>query len=123
MDEFHGRKVTISIQHNHKKINSKENPGSSVRSSQNTKIPSDWQNDHITKQHGYSAKMQNGRLLKWRFELEEHDIQYTPRTSIKGKILADFIVERLEGNSLDTPIKDEEKLPEPGYCSKTDHHA
>ncbi|GKF10945.1 reverse transcriptase domain-containing protein [Tanacetum coccineum] len=25
-----------------------------------------------------------GRLLKWRFKLEEHDIHYRPRTSIKG---------------------------------------
>ncbi|GJY81827.1 reverse transcriptase domain-containing protein [Tanacetum coccineum] len=25
-----------------------------------------------------------GRLLKWSFELEEHDIQYRPRTSVKG---------------------------------------
>nr|GEW70946.1 reverse transcriptase domain-containing protein [Tanacetum cinerariifolium] len=34
-----------------------------------------------------------GRLLKWRFELEGHDIHYRPRTSVKGQILADFIVE------------------------------
>ncbi|GKB58606.1 hypothetical protein Tco_0914792 [Tanacetum coccineum] len=25
-----------------------------------------------------------GRLLKWSFELKEHDIQYRPRTSVKG---------------------------------------
>ncbi|GKA09987.1 reverse transcriptase domain-containing protein [Tanacetum coccineum] len=33
------------------------------------------------------------RVLKWSFELQEHDIYYRPRTSIKGQILADFIVE------------------------------
>ncbi|GJV44877.1 reverse transcriptase domain-containing protein [Tanacetum coccineum] len=38
----------------------------------------------------------SGRLLKWSFELEEHDIHYRPRTSVKGQILADFIVERPE---------------------------
>ncbi|GJR06570.1 reverse transcriptase domain-containing protein [Tanacetum coccineum] len=36
----------------------------------------------------------SGRMLKWKFELEGYDIQYRPRTAIKGQILADFIVER-----------------------------
>ncbi|GKC13316.1 reverse transcriptase domain-containing protein [Tanacetum coccineum] len=54
-----------------------------------------------------------GRLLKWSFELEEHDIQYRPRTSVKGQILADFIVERPEDNSEDTLMEDEEELPDP----------
>ncbi|GJX07464.1 reverse transcriptase domain-containing protein [Tanacetum coccineum] len=54
-----------------------------------------------------------GRLLKWRFELEEHDIHYRPRTSIKGQILADFIVERPEDNTLDTIMEDKEELPYP----------
>ncbi|GJR31759.1 reverse transcriptase domain-containing protein [Tanacetum coccineum] len=36
-----------------------------------------------------------------------------PRISIKGQILADFIVERLEDNSLATPMDVEEKLPDP----------
>nr|GEZ52961.1 reverse transcriptase domain-containing protein [Tanacetum cinerariifolium] len=54
-----------------------------------------------------------GRLLKWRFELEEHDIHYIPRTSVKGQILADFIVERPKDASLDTPMKDKEELMDP----------
>nr|GFA93235.1 reverse transcriptase domain-containing protein [Tanacetum cinerariifolium] len=54
-----------------------------------------------------------GRLLKWRFELEEHDIHYRPRTSVKGQILANFIVERLEEDLSDTPIEDKEELPDP----------
>ncbi|GKE24053.1 reverse transcriptase domain-containing protein [Tanacetum coccineum] len=54
-----------------------------------------------------------GRLLKWRFELEEHDIHYRPRTSVNGQILADFIVERLKNNTLDIPMEDKEKLPDP----------
>ncbi|GJV25297.1 reverse transcriptase domain-containing protein [Tanacetum coccineum] len=53
-----------------------------------------------------------GRLLKWRFELEEHDIHYRPRTSVKGQILADFIVERPEDDTLDTPMEDVEELPD-----------
>ncbi|GKB85384.1 reverse transcriptase domain-containing protein [Tanacetum coccineum] len=47
-----------------------------------------------------------GRLLKWSFELEEHDIHYRPRTSIKGQILSDFIVERPKDDPPDTPMKD-----------------
>nr|GEX01318.1 reverse transcriptase domain-containing protein [Tanacetum cinerariifolium] len=40
-----------------------------------------------------------GRLLKWSFELEGHDINYRPRTSVKGQILADIVVERQEDDS------------------------
>ncbi|GJV49535.1 reverse transcriptase domain-containing protein [Tanacetum coccineum] len=53
------------------------------------------------------------RLLKWSFELGEHDIQYRPRTSVKGKILADFIVERPEDNSEDTIMEDAEEHLDP----------
>ncbi|KAL7597648.1 hypothetical protein Lser_V15G26757 [Lactuca serriola] len=35
----------------------------------------------------------SGRLAKWEIELGEHDINYCPRTSIKGKSLADFLLE------------------------------
>ncbi|GJR55336.1 reverse transcriptase domain-containing protein [Tanacetum coccineum] len=63
------------------------------------------------------------RLLKWSFELEEHDIHYRPRTSVKGQILADFIVEHPEDDSTDTPIEDKEELLILGYYSQTDHHA
>ncbi|GKA39995.1 reverse transcriptase domain-containing protein [Tanacetum coccineum] len=54
-----------------------------------------------------------GRLLKWSFELEEHDIHYRPRTSVKGLILVDFIVKRPEDDLQDTPMEDEEALPDP----------
>nr|GEV31638.1 reverse transcriptase domain-containing protein [Tanacetum cinerariifolium] len=54
-----------------------------------------------------------GRLLKWRFELEEHYIHYRPRTSRKGQILADFIVKRPEDDPQDTPMKDKEELTDP----------
>ncbi|GKD60015.1 reverse transcriptase domain-containing protein [Tanacetum coccineum] len=43
----------------------------------------------------------SGRMLKWKFELEGYDIQYRPRTAIKGQILADFIMERPEEESPD----------------------
>ncbi|GJV09678.1 reverse transcriptase domain-containing protein [Tanacetum coccineum] len=36
-----------------------------------------------------------------------------PRTSVKRQILADFIVERPEDDSLDTPIEDKEELSDP----------
>ncbi|GJW50356.1 reverse transcriptase domain-containing protein [Tanacetum coccineum] len=53
------------------------------------------------------------RMLKWRFELEGYDIQYRPRTAIKGQILADFIVERPEEESPDELMAELEELPEP----------
>nr|GEV92558.1 reverse transcriptase domain-containing protein [Tanacetum cinerariifolium] len=52
-------------------------------------------------------------ILALRFELGEHDIQYRPRTSVKGQILADFIVERPEDGTPDTPIEEREELPDP----------
>nr|GEV95418.1 reverse transcriptase domain-containing protein [Tanacetum cinerariifolium] len=54
-----------------------------------------------------------GRLLKWRFELEEHDIHYRLKTSVKGKILADFIIERSDDDPPDTPMEDKEELLDP----------
>ncbi|GKF17600.1 reverse transcriptase domain-containing protein [Tanacetum coccineum] len=53
------------------------------------------------------------RLLKWSFKLEEYDIQYRPRTSVKGQILVDFIVERPEDNLEDTLMEDAEELQDP----------
>nr|GEU68799.1 reverse transcriptase domain-containing protein [Tanacetum cinerariifolium] len=54
-----------------------------------------------------------GILLKWSFELEEHDIYYRPRTSIKGQILADFIMEFLKDDPHDTAIEEEEAFLDP----------
>nr|GEU82060.1 hypothetical protein [Tanacetum cinerariifolium] len=53
------------------------------------------------------------RLLKWRFELEEHDIHYRLRTSVKGQILADFVVERPKDDTLDTLMEDMKELSAP----------
>nr|GEY12999.1 hypothetical protein [Tanacetum cinerariifolium] len=60
-----------------------------------------------------AAKEAIRRLLKQRFELEEHDIHYRPTTSVKGRILADFIVERPEDDPPDTPMEDKEELSDP----------
>ena len=35
----------------------------------------------------------SGRLIKWAIELSEFEIRYTPKTAIKGHILADFFME------------------------------
>ena len=34
-----------------------------------------------------------GRMALWVVELSEFDIQYRPRTAIKGQVVADFIAE------------------------------
>ncbi|GJV82725.1 reverse transcriptase domain-containing protein [Tanacetum coccineum] len=54
-----------------------------------------------------------GRLQKWSIKLGEYAIHYRPRVSVKGQILADFIVERPEDDSSDTPMEMKEELPEP----------
>ncbi|GJR88288.1 reverse transcriptase domain-containing protein [Tanacetum coccineum] len=55
----------------------------------------------------------SGRMLKWKFKLEGYDIQYKPRTAVKGQILADFIVERPEEESPDELMAEPEELPKP----------
>ena len=35
----------------------------------------------------------SGRLMKWAIELSEFNIKYKPKTTIKGQILADFVME------------------------------
>ncbi|GJR49313.1 reverse transcriptase domain-containing protein [Tanacetum coccineum] len=54
-----------------------------------------------------------GRLQKWSIELGEYTIHYRPRVSVKGQILADFIVEHPEEDDPDTTMDVEEELPEP----------
>ncbi|GJU36198.1 reverse transcriptase domain-containing protein [Tanacetum coccineum] len=54
-----------------------------------------------------------GMLQKWSIELGEYVIHYRPRVSVKGQILAYFIVKRPEEDSPDTPMEEEEELHEP----------
>nr|GEW67208.1 reverse transcriptase domain-containing protein [Tanacetum cinerariifolium] len=58
------------------------------------------------------------RLQKWSIELGEYAIHYRPRVSVKGKILADFIVKQPEEDSPDTLMEVEEELPEPWILPK-----
>ena len=53
----------------------------------------------------------SGRLMKWAIEVSEFDIRYKPRTTVKGQVLADFIMEFAPAQSteatqleLDLPI-------------------
>ncbi|GJS62226.1 reverse transcriptase domain-containing protein [Tanacetum coccineum] len=62
---------------------------------------------------GISLAQRKHTAEKWKFELEGYDIQYRPRTSIKGQILADFIVERPDEESPDELMAELEELPEP----------
>ncbi|GJS65673.1 reverse transcriptase domain-containing protein [Tanacetum coccineum] len=52
-------------------------------------------------------------LLSASRRLKRYDIQYRPRTSIKGQVLADFIVERPDEESPDELMAEPEELPEP----------
>ncbi|GJQ94179.1 reverse transcriptase domain-containing protein [Tanacetum coccineum] len=46
-----------------------------------------------------------GRLQKWSIMLGEHNITYRPRTSVKGQILADFLVEKPDESPSDTVVE------------------
>ena len=48
--------------------------------------------EHPMKQILHKPKT-SGRLVKWAIELSEFDISYKPRTTIKGQVLAYFIME------------------------------
>ncbi|GKC66899.1 hypothetical protein Tco_1099497, partial [Tanacetum coccineum] len=45
-----------------------------------------------------------GRLQKWSVKLGEHNITYRPKTSVKGQILGDFLVEKPDENPPNTPV-------------------
>ncbi|GJV50411.1 reverse transcriptase domain-containing protein [Tanacetum coccineum] len=64
-------------------------------------------------QHVLSRPEVAGRLQKWIIELGEYTIHYIPRVSVKGQILADFIVERPKEDSPDTQMEEAKELPEP----------
>ncbi|GJZ08660.1 reverse transcriptase domain-containing protein [Tanacetum coccineum] len=55
------------------------------------------------------------RLQKWSIELGEYAIYYRPRISVKGQILADFIVERPEEDSWTLPWRFEATNNEAEY--------
>ncbi|GJV35709.1 reverse transcriptase domain-containing protein [Tanacetum coccineum] len=50
-------------------------------------------------------------MQKWSIQLGEFGIHYRPRVSVKGQVLADFIVERPEEEGQDDSAKEEEPLP------------
>ncbi|GKA93322.1 reverse transcriptase domain-containing protein [Tanacetum coccineum] len=52
-----------------------------------------------------------GRMQKWSIQLGEFGIHYRPRISVKGQVLADFIVERPEEEDPDDSAKEGEPLP------------
>ncbi|GKC42070.1 reverse transcriptase domain-containing protein [Tanacetum coccineum] len=52
-----------------------------------------------------------GRLQKWSVMLGEHNITYRPQTSVKGQILADFLVEKPEEAPTDKAAKEIPKEP------------
>ena len=47
----------------------------------------------------------SGRLIKWAIEFSEFDIRYNPRTTVKGQVLAYFIVEFTPSNALAQPTE------------------
>ncbi|GJX29011.1 reverse transcriptase domain-containing protein [Tanacetum coccineum] len=52
-----------------------------------------------------------GRLQKWSVMLGEHNITYWPRTSVKGQILADFLVEKPDESPSDTSVVETPQEP------------
>ncbi|GJR36342.1 reverse transcriptase domain-containing protein [Tanacetum coccineum] len=55
-----------------------------------------------------------GRLQKWSVMLREHNITYRPRTSVKGQILADFLIEKPDENLPETLATDIPQEPPEG---------
>ncbi|GKE27137.1 hypothetical protein Tco_1442521 [Tanacetum coccineum] len=58
-----------------------------------------------------------GRLQKWSVMLGEHNITYRPRTSVKGQILADFLVEKPNKAPPDTSVVE---IPQEPWTLSTD---
>ncbi|XP_076902909.1 uncharacterized protein LOC143557810 [Bidens hawaiensis] len=51
------------------------------------------------------------RLTKWAIELGEHTIEYNPRPVIKGKVLADFVIEVPQNKEKECLIKQQTPAP------------
>ena len=60
--------------------------------------------EHLMKQILHKPET-SGRLIKWVIELSEFEIRYKPRTSIKGQVFADFIMEFIPSNIPAQPIE------------------
>ena len=54
----------------------------------------------------------SGRVSKWALKLDQYDIQFLPRTSIKGQVLADFVTE-FTGSLTD--FKSDQVQPKPNW--------
>jgi hypothetical protein len=55
----------------------------------------------------------SGQLAKWAIELGEHSIEYCPRASIKRQVLADFMAELPEGETVEGSAENKkEEAPE-----------
>nr|GEX08076.1 reverse transcriptase domain-containing protein [Tanacetum cinerariifolium] len=52
-----------------------------------------------------------GQLQKWSIMLGEHNITYRPRTSVKGQILADFLIEMPDDVSQAVPAAETQEEP------------
>jgi hypothetical protein len=59
----------------------------------------------------------SGILAKWVVELGEHGLEYRPRTTTKGQILVEFLIENPEGGSKDIMVilkgEEERGIPKP----------
>ena len=54
----------------------------------------------------------SGRLMKWSMELSEFDIRYKLRTTVKGQVLADFIMEFTPSNTPAQPTETTQLAPD-----------
>ncbi|GJS74455.1 reverse transcriptase domain-containing protein [Tanacetum coccineum] len=61
-----------------------------------------------------------GRLQKWGVMLGEHNITYRPQTSMKGQILADFLIEKSDDAPLEASVIELYKSRR--HYSRTNHH-
>ena len=54
----------------------------------------------------------SGRLIKWAIKLSEFDIRYKHRTTVKGQVLADFIMEFTPSNTPAQPTETTQLVPD-----------
>ena len=66
---------------------------------------------HLMKQILHKLET-SGRLIKWAIELSEFDIKYKPRTTVKGQVLVDFIVEFTPSNTQAQPTETTQLAPD-----------
>ncbi|XP_071739996.1 uncharacterized protein [Rutidosis leptorrhynchoides] len=68
----------------------------------------------------HMARQNSGRIAKWAIELGEHEISFSPRSAVKGQVLADYLAKTAEDIEVSHESKEIPPPPEQLWEMHTD---